>query len=259
MGLSVTLRMRIAAQAFGKYIMMTQKTDNHLRADLHADDDLVPFDVRDYSSKRAMRLLWVVIGILFIAALLVFKAYYGGVRDRATPPVINADKTPYKVAPDNPGGEVTPNQDKTIYDVMNGSANNETVTPAAPSEQPIEMPKSATIVVRDAPSKIQTPARPKPVVKAPEPVRPKQFDSVHLVQVASVRSQAAAEDLWRDVSRRHAVVMPTTSYPDIQRVDLGNKGIFYRLRIAGLPDKAEASRLCDSLKARNQACFVASR
>jgi len=40
---------------------------------------------------------------------------------------------------------------------------------------------------------------------------------------------------------------------------LGDKGIYYRLRISGLGEKASATHLCDQLVARKQACFVTKR
>ena len=41
----------------------------------------------------------------------------------------------------------------------------------------------------------------------------------------------------------------------VQRADLGEKGIWYRLRIAGFGDRAAGSALCDQLKSEGDDCF----
>ena len=45
-------------------------------------------------------------------------------------------------------------------------------------------------------------------------------------------------------------------FADVQQADLGDKGIWYRLRIAGFPSKDVASALCDRLKADGGSCFL---
>lgn len=260
---------------------MTQDPRYHnqedgFRTDLYGDEELVPFDVQDYSGRRAMRLLIIVFLLLLLGAFVVFKVYSQGLRDRGEPPLIQTDTSPYKVAPENPGGEVTPNQDKSVYDVMNGTARSETVTPAPQPEEPIDLPRSATIIVDDnsEPTRSNTPdPDPRPQtqtptqtpsetptrreVQAPTPARPSQINgSNHVVQVASVRTREDAEALWYQLKDKFAAELPNGSYADVRRVDLGAKGIYFRLRIAGLTDKNAASSLCNRFKARQQACFV---
>ncbi len=229
----------------------------HYRIDPYAEDELVPFDARDYSGKRAMRLLIIFVVALLLAAFLLFKLYYDGTRDRNAPPRINAEKTPFKVELENPGGAVTPNQDKTIYDVMNGRVKEEVVVPAQSAELPINMPDKATIVVED-----DTPIVKPPVVRdipAPKPVSPATplaIDSDYVVQIASVRTRDDAERLWNELNQKFNAGLPRATYADIRRADLGDRGIFYRLRVAGLESKGSAEHLCDRLKSHNQACFV---
>jgi len=66
------------------------------------------------------------IGLLALLAAFggfVYLAYMQGVRNGAVgaPPVITADAGPYKVRPQSPGGETFPNQDKIIYDRVEGT------------------------------------------------------------------------------------------------------------------------------------------
>jgi len=232
-----------------------------------------PFDVQEQSSRRAMVLLIVASGFLLVLALVIFNVYQPGTRDRTAPPTINADKTPFKVRPETPGGEVTPNQNKEIYKVMDGKTIDGDVTLQKSAEVPIQIPDSANVIV-----KAPTPASPQAATgKEPRtaslparPIAPANSasqnrssgtggDDLYVVQVASVRSRAAAEDMWRKIERDFDGLLPDKIYPDIKEADLGDKGIYYRLRISGLGEKASATHLCDQLVARKQACFVTKR
>lgn len=230
-------------------------------------DPLIPFDVRDQNGRRGMYILIGSIMALLAIATVIFVTYQPGTRDRGEPPRIKADNQPFKVEPTDPGGVQTPDQDKNVYDVMAGKTVEENVVMAPGAEDPIEMPKSANIQVEQpkfaspAPRvEVTTPA-PKPVAKpAPAPTRPVATGSgQYVVQIASVRSRGAANDIWDGVSKKFNRDIVTGLYSDVVQVDLGDKGIFYRLRVAGLADKAAANQLCTKFKAQGQACLVAKR
>ena len=234
-------------------------------------DPLIPFDVRDQNGRRGMYILGGSILALLAIATVVFVTYQPGTRDRGEPPRIKADNQPFKVEPADPGGVQTPDQDKSVYDVMAGKTVEENVVTVPGSEVPIDMPKSANIQV-DPPKaiaprvEVTTPA-PKPVVTAAPKPAPKPAPSApvaagsseYVVQVASVRSYGAATEVWGSVSNKFSGLMSSSLYSDIAKVDLGDKGVFYRLRVAGLADKAAATRLCSQFKAQGQACLVAKR
>ncbi len=249
---------------------MNQDSPDHFRADPYANEELVPFDARDYSGKRAMWMLIGLIGVAVIAAVIIFNLYQPGTRDRDAPPRISADNTPYKIEPEDAQGEVTPNQDKEVYDVLNGTAETGEVTNRVETEEPIKMPDTATVVVEGSqPAETTKPAEPE--VKAPEPVETKTIQpepvqprvtsggSNYVVQVASVRTEADANRIWSGVNSKFSSVLPRGSYSDIKRVDLGDKGIYYRLRVAGLSGQDAAKALCDRMKSENQACFVTKK
>ncbi len=257
---------------------MTNNDNDIFSAAGRADDELAPFDVRDSSGRAGIVKLAVGFGFLLALALIILKVYQPGVRDRDTPPKIIADNTPFKVELEDAGGVETPNQDKSVYEVMDGKAPNEIVTPKAGAEAPIELPKSANIKVEPAPNR---PAATKPKAEAPKP-RPQAANpsgsikaagpgyvksapsgatirtgnSEFVVQVASVRTAAAAQDIWNKTEANFSDVINSQMYADIKFADLAEKGIYYRLRVAGLADKASATALCDKFKARGQACFV---
>lgn len=255
--------------------MVENDNDMFSAANSGADEELSPFDVRDSSGKAGLIKLALGFGFLLFLAFFVLKIYQPGVRDRDAPPKIIADNTPFKIEPEDVGGVQTPNQDKTVYEIMDGKKPDETVTPSQSAEVPIELPKAANIKVDPAPTitpKEPEPApAPAPVIKAPDPVvkapaqdyvktpdpaRPTVGNSEWVVQVASVRSEADANNIWNKTSSKFSDVLAAGHYADIKYADLAEKGIYYRLRVAGLGDKAAANELCSKFKARGQACFV---
>jgi cell division protein FtsN len=75
-----------------------------------------------------------------------------------------------------------------------------------------------------------------------------------VLQIGSYKSQAEAENAWKLYKAKHAALL--SGYSDnIQQVDLGEKGTWYRLRIGGFSDKEVATALCDRLKADGGACI----
>jgi len=234
--------------------------------DYSDEEELTPFDVRDSSGRSGLLKLFLGLGFLLAIALIVLKVYQPGVRDRNSPPKIHAEKTPFKIEPEDAGGVQTPDQDKAVYDVMNGKAPEETVNPKPIPEDPSSLPGKANIQLEPATvitGTIEKPAKTpetKPVIDKPVVIPPvaktPTGGSNFVVQVASVRSQSAANDIWTMVSADNSDIIGTGLYADIKRADLEERGIYYRLRVAGLADKAAADRLCDQFKARQQSCFV---
>jgi len=80
----------------------------------------------------------------------------------------------------------------------------------------------------------------------------------HVVQVASLRSEIEATEVWNKMTSRFGDYFDGKSR-DISRADLGDRGIYYRLRIAGFANSDEAKAFCSGLKARNQDCLVKRR
>jgi len=255
---------------------MTNNDNDIFSAAGNPDEELAPFDVRDSSSKSGIIKLALGFGFLLALALIILKVYQPGVRDRDAPPKISADNTPFKVELEDAGGVETPNQDKTVYEVMDGKKPDEVVIAKPSAEVPIELPKTANIKVDPAPTK-PAPVKPQPPAPRPQAANPsgsikaagpgyiktapsgstiRVGSSDYVVQVASVRSAAAAQDVWNKTEAKFNDVINSQMYADIKYVDLAEKGVYYRLRVAGLADKSAAAALCDTFKTRGQACFV---
>ena len=58
------------------------------------------------------------------------------------------------------------------------------------------------------------------------------------------------------IKLKYKNLMKSELYHDIKTVDLGSKGIYYRLRVSGFKSKKTADSFCDKLKELNQPCFV---
>jgi len=109
---------------------------------------------------------------------------------------------------------------------------------------------------------------PKPAVKpAPEPVaqaapEPKALPEPapaarqdYMVQLAASRSRALARGVYARLQTDHEDLLGRRD-PFILRVDLGDRGIFYRVNVAGFATKAAADNFCADLKKRGQDCLV---
>ncbi|MCR9240910.1 MAG: SPOR domain-containing protein [Rhodobiaceae bacterium] len=277
--------------------------------ELDATDEFHTYDATDGGGGG--RTLFVLLGLLFAVILfggVLYLAYQQGMREgaRNAPPVIEADGSPVKVAPDDPGGMEIPNTDKLIYDRMNGE------DPAEPGVEQLLPRAEEPMTVEE-----RTPA-PKPEPADPMPVQPPALDIVPDQEaIAAGEAQVPAEGAdiipvpVAPASRGDAVVPPPTvlppvavpdtppavqpsangrfviqiaafrdqvqaaagfarlrtAYPDlvagltpdVERADLGDRGIYFRLRLGAFQTKDAATALCTRLKGRGQDCIVKER
>ncbi len=224
-----------------------------------AQDTLQPFDVREREGLNPVIKLALLAAGLLLLAFIVMKLYTPGVRDRSDPPRITADNTPFKVKPAEAGGAQTPNQDKVVFEVMDGNSPSTDATPEPAPEQPVRVEAPKPVVA----SRPVTTSAPRPAAPRTDPApRPAPMTASRksdwVVQVASTRSESDARAVWTSLQNKYPSLVNGT-YADVKRVDLEDKGIYYRTRVAGLTDKSAAQSLCNSFKAAGQACFVAKR
>jgi tetratricopeptide (TPR) repeat protein len=76
------------------------------------------------------------------------------------------------------------------------------------------------------------------------------------LQLATSRSEAEAQALWKQVSRTQSL---GGIQPEIERVEIGSFGTFYALRIGPFPDKAESLKVCNALKRSGIDCSPAEQ
>ena len=255
------------------------------------DDYEDDYEDEDNSSRRRSLMVLSVLLLLVVFGGVVFVAYQQGMKQgiQGQPPVLEADNSPSKVAPKEPGGVKIPHQENTIYDRIDGSSKDneelkvEQLLP--PAEEPVNIPKPAEegpspaqneIAVAPAqeltdkemqaegvtPEAAEPTPAPAPVVSetkpAPATAQTAQASSGgYVVQLAAFRDEASARTAFRKLQGKHSSLLGSLT-ADIQRADLGDKGIYYRLR-AGYMDKDAAAGLCEKLKAAGQGCLVRPR
>jgi hypothetical protein len=135
-------------------------------------------------------------------------------------------------------------------------------TPVAQAPKPSPSPAArqatapmggpATAAPRQLGAMTGTPASAKAV--APAPATPAVAGN-YVLQIGAYKSQADADAAWRVYKARHAALLSAYS-DDVQQADLGEKGIWYRLRIGGFADRDMATSMCDRLKADGGACIL---
>ena len=149
-----------------------------------------------------------------------------------------------------------------------------------PFEQALSVPKSVAeddslpagnsiTVLQDDPGVVVSPPRPDlnrapraaveptpPPVVAPAPAiaRTGQRDDF-MVQLAASRSRALARGVYSELQGNYNDLLGQRN-PLILRVDLGDKGIFYRVNVPGFESRNAASAFCTKLKSRGQDCLV---
>lgn len=231
-------------------------------------DDIRVYDgAEDELDDEGSRLpLLIVIALLVLAAFggVVWLAYTQGLQKgrEGAPRVITADQGPVRTAPANPGG-ATPYQGLKIYEQPAPAEADETPAESAPTAAakpaPVEPALTKAVTPEPAPAKAVTPepAPAKTVVAeaAPTPAPAAASAGAFVLQIGAYKSEDEAKAAWATYQRKHPLVGGYSS--DIQRVDLGDKGVWYRLRIGSFADKAGADALCDKLKADGGGCFPA--
>jgi len=115
-------------------------------------------------------------------------------------------------------------------------------------------PGSATGAPRAlaAAAKLSAPAT--PAASAPAALSNQVAAGGFVLQIGAYKSQADAQAAWKTYKAKHAALL--TGYSDnVQQVDLGESGTWYRLRIGGFSDREVATALCDRLKTDGGACI----
>jgi cell division septation protein DedD len=247
--------------------------DEGIRPIGYEDEVHQPFDVQAQTGQYAMWKLIGALAFLVILALTIFFIYQPGSRDRTDPVVISPSRTALKTPPPQNTGDL-PN-DPAVYSAGDSTAGAETLPATTQPEAPITLPKAVDVTETptagtqpqsqpQSQAPVVTPPRIAPSVKQPlttsKPLPPGTRTNVpgqYLVQIASLRSYEEAEAAWNKISAKHSFLRG--SLYDIKRADLGDKGVYYRLRIDGIAGRDQAKVICDKLKSNGQACFPTGR
>ncbi len=207
------------------------------------------------------------------------------------PLVVQAPATPSRVKPENAGGLVPPNQDKEVFNrIAPGAVASQPEkllptaetpklppaglpAPAAPKPPEVIAAKTPTpgqptgSVAGPAPAPVATatsPAGAQPAVAAPSAESGPSIASLiegmsgptggWRVQIAAVKSEDVAKSTWARLQSAHGDVLANLRMQAV-RVDLGDKGVWYRVQ-AGPLDEKQAQSVCGTLKGRRADCVT---
>jgi hypothetical protein len=128
------------------------------------------------------------------------------------------------------------------------------IAAAAPAEAPAPPAEDTAAPADIAAPEVQVAAAPAPEAQAPAPTA--AAGDGYMVQLSSQRSEEAARSSFGPLQRRFPSLLGGLE-PDVQQANLGEKGIYYRLRVGPWATRAEAVDLCEKLKAAGGSCLVA--
>ncbi len=210
------------------------------------------------------------------------------------PLVVQAPATPARVKPENAGGLVPPNQDKEVFNrIAPGTVPtqpekllaapvsprlpaNGLPLPAAPKPADNEVAKTPTplqaatpAAVTGAPATVPAATSPPSAAATPPETTPATETGPSIaslienmsgptggwrVQVASVKNEDAAKSTWARLQSAHGDVMANLRMQAV-RVDLGDRGVWYRVQ-AGPLDEKQAQSVCSTMKSRKADCVT---
>ena len=181
-----------------------------------------------------------------------------------TAPAAPAAETPQQTqAAETPAAsEPAPGQDTTAEATPAPAATPEPA-PAAPATQPEPVQTAQpeqTQAVQPEPAQAAQPEQPaaEEVPAQQAAVTPTAPAGKIRVQLAAGKSEASVQKEWAALQKAHPDLLGSLSL-QIERVDKGASGIFYRLQAGPLADKTAAKQLCASLKQKGQDCIVVAK
>ena len=120
------------------------------------------------------------------------------------------------------------------------------------------MSLSPDAVTPPAPARVAAPRARTAVVAAPTPIAPAAATGGaggFAVQVSSQRSEAEAQAAFRSLQGKYPTQLGGKQ-AIVRRVDLGDKGIYFRAMVGPFANGSAATDLCSSLKAAGGSCII---
>jgi cell division septation protein DedD len=183
--------------------------------------------------------------VLLAGAIIAGTFFWLGRRDaplNGPPQLIKAPPGPYKVKPAEPGGLNVAGESETAFETSAGEDKDSQLDLSKLQEAPVAKPPREQPRT-PPPNEAKEPA-------ATEPEQPKATGgSGSVVQLGAFANQAQAERAWTALSARFPAVAALN-----KMVIPFSGGI--RLR-GGAASPADAKRVCQTLKAAGENCFVA--
>jgi hypothetical protein len=247
-----------------------------------------PEEGDEYPPPRRLPAMLLVAGVVSVFVGAVCFAYYAGTKHASvasapavasgapstvpdTPanvPLIRADTDPVKVKPDKAGGMSIPDKDDPLYAMHPGQSPAEHIlpppempqprpvapTPPAPAPQIAQAAPQAGAFPPPLPAPTPVGALPKPAPKPADAEKPAAAAGPPMkIQLASLRTPDEARDEWQRVKHENSDLLGKLTAVAV-RADLGDRGVWYRVEVGPVGDKAAALKLCKTLKERDLEC-----
>lgn len=178
--------------------------------------------------------------VLMLVVALAFGGFVWQLFSEPEAPRIEAPTGPYKIQPP-PEVASAPDiaEQGAFNDALEGREEEAAVTPRAGPEAVTETPPSEG---------------PPQLTVAPQFVA----NGPYVAQLAALQSEEAVDTAWRRLSSR-APQLFAAARLDVERADLGARGVYYRVRAGYFADRPNASRFCERIRQMGQDCIVAAR
>lgn len=227
--------------------MAVRRKEIYQPSKIAADYD--PTEDEDLASTRLPRFIVVaLLGLAGIATVIWFGYERGIERGGGEVVVIGPPPGPVRTRPDEPGGAPQPYAGLKVYEppeAPEAEAQSSRLSPASSDETELA-PVNPTSGAEAPPS----PAVPR--VQRGGAERPEYL------QIGAFPTPELARKAFQSFRERHGDLAADLS-PDIKKADLGEKGVWYRLRIGPFAGKAAAARSCEKMKKEGVICLIASR
>jgi cell division septation protein DedD len=191
------------------------------------------------------------------------KAYYDSMDGLGDPAVQKASaRNPIDIRRRDPvlaggPGELPPVEEENEAPKIR-YAEAEPQAPAEEDSQPIQIAVARTPVIAESLEPI-TGTSEIAVTSAPS-VQRSRFSEVgtYQVQLSALRSEDAARSAWTRLQNTAPDLFAGANL-DIQRADLGARGVFYRLRVGSFANRDAAKGFCADVKAAGKDCMVVAK
>jgi len=181
-------------------------------------------------------------GFIYVLMLVVAVAFGGFVWQ-----LYSAPEIPRIAAPSSPHKVQPPPEAANAPDVVETAV-------FEPEPLASDAPRRAPVAEGPPPAAPTTPSGAPALPSAPHFVA----SGPYVAQLAALQSEAAVEQAWRRLSSR-APQLFAQARLDVERADLGARGIYYRVRAGYFADRENALRFCERIRQMGQDCIVAAR
>lgn len=182
-------------------------------------------------------------GVIYVLLIVVACAFGGFVWQLYSAPDIpriSAPSGPYKVEPPADGASAPDGAEQSAFGAsLEGRA--ETEAPATPRPGPEQVADRAP-----------------PPVDALGPAPRFVSNGPFVAQLAALQSEAGVDPAWARLASR-APDLFANARLDVERADLGQRGVYHRVRAGYFADRANAARFCERIRRMGQDCIVVAR